>query len=789
MASRLRSSSVGAQPRPKKLFTSRAESAAAAALDVRCACQFFQSTSLLPERINPVGSRPSSSLGYYSRPTSRNQEHDQHIFEPDIPRSPGAECDDDPNHELGGSEFSFGVVVGETDYYAESVSSRPNSPILRHEHLPQDEEEEIEQTEGALYGASSQLSLNQSMNQRPLKQKDPSTSILLQRRSSQKSLDHGLTQKDPSTSILLQRRASQKSIDNVGIKQRDPSSSSLVQRRMNISKSNLNENSTEFQPISTIISKEPINAHKTVIRGPYPGEAYPNVYDISPTRADPVPEPVEPKTFGIGIVDLMSLGTSLVQSRKLRYTERSNEDLRGRSRKPKKRNDKDKDKLLIPTLDSKNKKDDSDDPSNGPSNGNVNIQNNQNPSNDYIQSYLPPSDNQENISPKDNSIIPERNLNETENTTNYMQNIIKPTISIKTTALSNVYSDETPPSSPLVYIGQNIYIEDFPKLPIEEKPSTQAKPSTSIEANPSTGAKLLTEAKLSTEVKPLTEAKPPIEENPLIEEKPAKRKGFFSKTPSKSLEDGDVEVVNYHETSVDRKSLDRKSVDRSIGRKDSAVLSNTANTLISTLIMNDLLTETILPPKPEPIELPPKQELSIKQETPSHVIYTKQRDPSQSSLLRKRYSVDKEPEPAQSQTPTFIKQRDPSQSSLLRKRYSESIERSTQNTQNVQGSQQSLQSNILRQKDPATSTLLQKRRHMSRASLHERSHSQDTYSPSEKITKTVSFEYDKQLMTGAYDTFGGTAANTKAEVVQRMTKMSNDMRDKMDWIERTYNMR
>lgn len=86
MSSRFRSASVGASPRVKPVTISRADSAQATVPEVRCACQYFQSDSLLPERINPVGSRPSSRTDYYtetisSRPSSRGGElihSDQH---------------------------------------------------------------------------------------------------------------------------------------------------------------------------------------------------------------------------------------------------------------------------------------------------------------------------------------------------------------------------------------------------------------------------------------------------------------------------------------------------------------------------------------------------------------------------------------------------------------------------------------------------------------------------------------------------------------------------------------
>uniref|UniRef100_A0A1A9WTH1 Uncharacterized protein n=1 Tax=Glossina brevipalpis TaxID=37001 RepID=A0A1A9WTH1_9MUSC len=63
-----RSASVGALPLEKKHFVSRNESASGVSLDVRCACQYFQSDSLLPERINPVDSRPSSKLEFHHDP-------------------------------------------------------------------------------------------------------------------------------------------------------------------------------------------------------------------------------------------------------------------------------------------------------------------------------------------------------------------------------------------------------------------------------------------------------------------------------------------------------------------------------------------------------------------------------------------------------------------------------------------------------------------------------------------------------------------------------------------------
>lgn len=79
-----RSASVGALPREKKHFVSRNESSSGATLDVRCACQYFQCDSLLPERVNPVGdSRPTSTMGFHSDLGSEHEHlHSPNHFQP-----------------------------------------------------------------------------------------------------------------------------------------------------------------------------------------------------------------------------------------------------------------------------------------------------------------------------------------------------------------------------------------------------------------------------------------------------------------------------------------------------------------------------------------------------------------------------------------------------------------------------------------------------------------------------------------------------------------------------------
>lgn len=106
MSSRFRSSSLGAVPHKKPLSRSRAESSHASPLEVRCACQFFQSDSLIPERINPIGSRPASRAGEIEKPVYCSN-HNK-IVESSL-----------EEENLSGSVLSFGKV-SVPDYYAET---------------------------------------------------------------------------------------------------------------------------------------------------------------------------------------------------------------------------------------------------------------------------------------------------------------------------------------------------------------------------------------------------------------------------------------------------------------------------------------------------------------------------------------------------------------------------------------------------------------------------------------------------------------------------------------------
>lgn len=124
---------------------SRAESSHASPLEVRCACQFFQSDSLIPERVNPIGSRPPSRAGEVEKPIVLKCHN---II--------GSTVEEEEN--LSGSVLSFGKV-SVPDYYAETNTSyqsqtHVNEPFSSNTSFSFEKENE-------------RLSLNQ-INQQPL---------------------------------------------------------------------------------------------------------------------------------------------------------------------------------------------------------------------------------------------------------------------------------------------------------------------------------------------------------------------------------------------------------------------------------------------------------------------------------------------------------------------------------------------------------------------------------------------------------------------------------------------
>lgn len=59
-----RSISEGGKPRDLSSGNLKRQSSSGSSREVRCACQFFQCDNPLPDRVNPVGTRPSSRLSH-----------------------------------------------------------------------------------------------------------------------------------------------------------------------------------------------------------------------------------------------------------------------------------------------------------------------------------------------------------------------------------------------------------------------------------------------------------------------------------------------------------------------------------------------------------------------------------------------------------------------------------------------------------------------------------------------------------------------------------------------------
>lgn len=294
---------MGATPRPKKHFTSRAESAAVAALDVRCACQFFQSESLLPERVNPVGSRPSSSQGYYSRPISPDLAH--HVFEPDYV---------DPESQR---KFSFGVV-GSIDHYS--------FPTLSDVVADGDKSALNNGQQNFLSSSVDHDVSNKTMD--TLRQKDPSQSVLLRRRSesTQKNLENSGRQRDPSTSSILRRRLSdallQKRMDSQGSLQAQSSVEEPLAKEPKL---------TESTPVQELSREPPTNAERFMLSKSTfqtkPSIEFSDLYRETMTFGESErQEQPKPKTFDVGIIDLMTLGTSFIRKGDNKKARKSQKD-------------------------------------------------------------------------------------------------------------------------------------------------------------------------------------------------------------------------------------------------------------------------------------------------------------------------------------------------------------------------------------------------------------------------------------------------------------------------------
>lgn len=224
---RLRSSSMGSKPKPRLHRASRAESATALALDVRCACQFYETKSLLPERVNPIGYDTTDEFGPCIHVQAR-------------PKSP-AEI-----QRMLESEAGFSVRIAKT-----SPLNRSDQmfvpPVTNHINIPPEfspaalnENAKINHNISSPMLANRSVSCNNmgimhNMHQPPtpfMKQKDPSTSSLLRKRMSEErqgfsamdkrmsqstaSHDRFIPQKDPSQSTILRRKMYNRSTASFG---------------------------------------------------------------------------------------------------------------------------------------------------------------------------------------------------------------------------------------------------------------------------------------------------------------------------------------------------------------------------------------------------------------------------------------------------------------------------------------------------------------------------------------------------------------------------------------------
>lgn len=222
MSARLRSSSVGERPRPRLHRTSRAESAAALALDVRCACQFYETKSLLPERVNPVGYNTSEEfkpcVHVQARFKDRNTVADQTSSDVGFP------------------------IVSPINVQSASVVSRPQStayelpPEFAPEDLITDSSKAI-----SLDGRSVSCANMGARAPTLIKQRDLSTSSLLRKRMSEErqclqtinkrmskstaSRDRFITQKDPSHSTILRQKMSNRAPRSFGCASNEMASS------------------------------------------------------------------------------------------------------------------------------------------------------------------------------------------------------------------------------------------------------------------------------------------------------------------------------------------------------------------------------------------------------------------------------------------------------------------------------------------------------------------------------------------------------------------------------------
>lgn len=300
---RLRSSSVGSKPRPRIHRPSRAESAAALALDVRCACQFYETKSLLPERVNPVGYNTAEEFEpcVHVQAKLRNRE--------DVERS--------RNSELG-----FPVKIA-PNIMPSSPSQNMLVPLAtRNLNIPPEfspiglDNTKTENTLStpALNNRSVSCN-NMGILRQPstpyLKQKDPSTSSLLRKRMSEErqglstfdkrmsqstaSRDRFIPQKDPSQSTILRRKMYNRSTASFDRMSNERFSSERIAQAPShqaLSHQALSHQESSHQAPSHQALSHQAPSHQTLSHQESSHQEPSNQYQASPRQESPHPTPV-----------------------------------------------------------------------------------------------------------------------------------------------------------------------------------------------------------------------------------------------------------------------------------------------------------------------------------------------------------------------------------------------------------------------------------------------------------------------------------------------------------------
>lgn len=211
MSTRLRSSSVGAKPRPRLHRPSRSESAAALALDVRCACQFYETKSLLPERVNPVGyNTAEEEFGPCVHVNARLKNRDEVI-------------------QHSRPELGFVATPSRPMQPMTVANKHSNAYELPPEFAPETSITESMENKASTISALGNRSVScNNMGARPptpqfMKQRDPSTSSLLRKRMSEERQGFSVLNKRASQSTASRDRF---------IAQKDLSQSTILKRKM-----------------------------------------------------------------------------------------------------------------------------------------------------------------------------------------------------------------------------------------------------------------------------------------------------------------------------------------------------------------------------------------------------------------------------------------------------------------------------------------------------------------------------------------------------------------------------